>query len=95
MEPNGKGHLFRAEGTLVIILALGYLGLTAFSLWKWNEAVSGALITGFAIFAQKAIGSFFDLVSAQASLPSSPTSTTTTSTITQQPKQSTKEGESS
>lgn len=51
---------YRAEGFLVIVLGCGYLGLTFYSLWRWNEAISGALVTGFALFAKETVTRFFD-----------------------------------
>ena len=85
MTFNPKQHLFRAEGVVVLIMAIGYLGLTFYSLWKWNEAVSGALITGFALFAQKAIADFFALVNSEANRPD-PATTIISTTQSQQSK---------
>src|ERR1017187_5599682 len=85
MTFNPKQHLFRAEGFVVIFMAMGYIGLTGYSLWKWNEAISGALVTGFAIFAQKAIGDFFALVNSEANRPD-PATTIISTTQSQQSK---------
>lgn len=61
---NPKHSLYEAEGFLVIVLGCGYLGLTFYSLWRWNEAISGALVTGYALFAKETVTRFFDLVAA-------------------------------
>lgn len=66
-------------------MASGYLGLTFYSLARWNEAISGALITGYALFAQKAIADFFALVSSEAARPDPATSIIST-TQTQESK---------
>lgn len=71
---TAKTHLFRAEGFVVVLMSLGYLALTFYSLWKWNETVSGGLITGYALFAQKAIGDFFALTQTEAQKPDPATS---------------------
>lgn len=57
-----KNPLVRYEGFIVIVLALGYIGMTFYSLVRWNEAISGALVTGFALFAQESLKSFWALV---------------------------------
>ena len=54
-----RKSLYTVEGVVIILITLGYIALTITSLIKWNEATSGALITGFAIFSQKAMGDFF------------------------------------
>ncbi len=56
---------YRAESFLVIVLGCGYLGLTFYSLWRWNESVSGALISGFVLFAQSIVSRYFDTLDAR------------------------------
>ena len=44
---------------IVLLLVLGYTTLTIISLVKWNEATSGALITGYALFCQSVTNRYF------------------------------------
>ena len=49
----------RVEGLVVVLITVGYTCMTMTSLIKWNEATSGALIMGYAIFAQTMLKQFF------------------------------------
>ena len=51
----------RVEGLVVVLITVGYTCMTMTSLIKWNEATSGALIMGYALFAQSMVKKFFDL----------------------------------
>ena len=51
----------RVEGLVIVLITVGYTCMTMTSLIKWNEATSGALIMGYALFAQSMVKKFFDL----------------------------------
>ena len=51
----------RVEGLVVVLITVGYTCMTMTSLIKWNEATSGALIMGYAIFAQTMLKQFFSV----------------------------------
>jgi len=51
----------RVEGLVIVLITIGYTCMTMTSLIKWNEATSGALIMGYALFAQSMVKKFFDL----------------------------------
>lgn len=52
-------YLKGVEGLVVLILAVGYLGLVFFNCYRWSDK-SGELIIGFALFSQGIVGRFFD-----------------------------------
>jgi hypothetical protein len=52
-------RLLETQSVVLIVIVVGYVGLTAYSLVRWNTEVSSALVTGFALMAQRAVGDFF------------------------------------
>ena len=52
-------HLVKVEGAIMLVIVLSYCGITAFCLYQWNDH-SGAVITGFVLFAQSTCRRFFD-----------------------------------
>ena len=48
----------QTKAAIAVLLTIAYAGLTFLSLWKWNEATSGALITGFVLFARDFIAGY-------------------------------------
>lgn len=77
-----KSHAFRVEGIVVLIMAGGYLTLTILSLIKWNEAISASLVTGFCLFAQSSVSSYFRFVEKVAGIPADPVTQTITTNTT-------------
>lgn len=69
---NPKTHLFRAEGFALVLIVGGYLSLCIISFIKWNDAISGSLVTGFAVFAQSIVKEIFGLMRSQADQPDQP-----------------------
>jgi nicotinamide riboside transporter PnuC len=55
-----KAKLFQIQGVAVLIVIIGYVGLTAYALIRWNDIVSASLVTGFVLFAQSTAHGFFD-----------------------------------
>ena len=58
---NGNGVKKKMSGVLgaiLVITVIGYLGMAVLSMVKWNDATSGALIVGFAVFANKLVDNF-------------------------------------
>ena len=51
----------RVEGLITVLITIGYTCMTMTSLIKWNEATSGALIMGYALFAQSMLRKYFDV----------------------------------
>lgn len=77
MSKDLAKHLMKLEGAVVLLVTAGYVWLTFYSLWRWNEAISGGLVTGFALFAQRAVDKFFELVKSEAEEPDPPIATMT------------------
>ena len=57
---SNKDKLFQVQGIAVLAVVIGYLGLTFYSLVRWNAEISSALVTGFVIFAQSLTRNFFE-----------------------------------
>jgi hypothetical protein len=53
------GSLANYEGMAVLLLTVGYIALVFMLCIMWSTE-SGAVITGFCIFAQRALDRFFD-----------------------------------
>mgnify|MGYP001605681476 CR=1 FL=1 len=57
---NGRAALFQIQGISVLIIIVGYVALTFYSLIRWNAEISAALVTGFVLFAQTIVRGFFE-----------------------------------
>jgi hypothetical protein len=57
--------LFETQSVILVVIVVGYVGLTAYALIAWNSEISSALVTGFALMAQRAVGDFFAWLHAQ------------------------------
>ena len=58
---NGNGvkkKMSGVFGVILVITVVGYLAMAIFSQIRWNDATSGALIMGFALFANKLVDNF-------------------------------------
>ena len=57
---SDRSKLLHVQGAAVLIVIVGYVALTFYSLVRWNTEISAALVTGFVIFAQSITRGFFE-----------------------------------
>ena len=57
---SDRSKLLHVQGAAVLIVIVGYVALTFYSLVRWNAEISAALVTGFVIFAQSITRGFFE-----------------------------------